>query len=207
MNALIALAVGVLWYAGAAALEQDHNLPLWQHADTMLLVYWVLFAVVVERAARFAWEGVAAAGERRRRLVEIGAVYLVFAGPIVFRGAYLLWHFHAHTGKGEGMGWIPLTYPVGLVLTLVAALLLVGDAARGTLGPTQAVTRTVLLAVQHIPHVALWLQLVPPFGPGAPAPLLRASGRLIDLVPLASVATVVHVALLVVWRSLGRAAK
>lgn len=208
MNAVIALIAGVVWYALSAALEQDHNLPLWQHADTLLLVYWVLFVVVLERAARFAWEGLAAApAERRKRLVESGGVYLVFALPIVFRGAYLLWHFHARTGSAEGMGWIPLTYPAGLVLALVTALLFAGDLARGTPGRTQLVARMGLLAVQHIPHVALWLQLVPPFGPRVPDPLVRASSHLIALSPFATAATLVHVVLLGVWRSLARGAK
>lgn len=187
MKAVVAALTGSALYLASLFLEDNRHLWLWEYTEWLLLAYWLVYAFVLERAARHVYEGLRDAPPPRRRVaIPTLAAYLMFALPVLVRAVYLLWNFLGHTGLAEGMGWIRLYWPVGMALNVVCAMALVGDVARGPFRVGIDGSRTVLLVVQHMPFVSLYASYL--------------SLSIGQWEPLASWALVAHVVLLLVRR-------
>lgn len=191
----VSLSCGTILCGVSLVLDGNPHQGLWQQTEWLLLFYWVVFGATIAVAARFAFDGRPGAGSARPFRIAAG-VYAAFAGPIVFRAAWLLFNFHGNTGAAEGMGWIPLNYPASLALSMATGLVFLGQLGRGGVPVHLGALAGLLLGVQHLPHVALYLAFLPPFGPAAPASLANLASVLVPHVRVAGYATGVQLLVL-----------
>jgi hypothetical protein len=182
------MGLGLALCAVSGLCEQNRNLSLWQHTEWLLMFYWLGFAATLVLGVRHAALVLRARGKPKPDLVLVGLAVLA-AAPIVYRAAWILWHFHGNTGRAEGMGWVPLTYPAALALSMVTVLAFLAHVAEERL-PLEAFGLAMLaLALQQIPHCALYFQGMPPFDLPTFEPLRNLGGQLVGVAWLGHVGT------------------